>query len=549
MKHLEIRQKLILLVAFALAMLLALGGFAWYQAAKGHQSLLDAQGRHRQILQVVDRARSAQVHFKMQVQEWKDLLLRGKDQEAYEKYLKGFGAQGKQVVEHLGELKKAASELGIADELKLDEVLSTFAKLEPAYLDALKQYDRGASDPASVVDKAVKGIDRAPTASIEVIVNKVDDIAKGLAEKETAEANARYAETKLGITLFAIGAFAITGMLALIILRSIRVPLSLLEKTMLNIAATNDLALRASVGNRDEIGRMAEAFNGMVQKLQLIVRQVSAANMEVNGAAGQLSETATTLRESSDQQSESISASAASIEQLTVSITTVSDTADEVHRLSSESVGKTAEGNIKVGALTNEIHAIQEIVNQISGAVEEFVRSTSAITDMTQEVREIADKTNLLALNAAIEAARAGDQGRGFAVVADEVRKLAEKSSATAGEIDGMARSIIAQSEDVRNAIRNGTKAIQASTGLAVEVQGTIEQARESVEHAERGIDEIAHSVREQKLASTEIAQNMEHIANAAERSSSAAKGMSGAATALKQSAGELNLAIAGFHV
>ena len=331
--------------------------------------------------------------------------------------------------------------------------------------------------------------------------------------------------------------------------RAINLPLRNLEHTMLKISETNDLTLRADASGKDEFGNMARAFNGMVARLQDLVRQVASATHAVNDSASSLVTSAANLRTSAANQSEAVGANAAATEQLTVSIATVSDTAGDVRDKSRQSIANTNEGNRKVGELVDEIAAIQNSVNQIAAAVEEFVKSTGAITGMTKEVREIADQTNLLALNAAIEAARAGEQGRGFAVVADEVRKLAEKSGGSAGEIDAVAQTIISQSEAVRAAIDVGLKAIDTSSRLAVDVEEKINRARTSVEDSGAGIDEIASAVDEQKIASTEIAQNMERIADGAEEAAETAQAMNESATQLNNAAGELKTAISGFRV
>jgi len=548
MNNLSIRTKLALLAICAVAALLLVGGFSVYQASRLNTQLNNALTKYGQLLAAVDEARSAQVSFKIQVQEWKNILLRGKDPESFNKYVSGFEKENKAVTATLLKLKETAQALGVVDRLNVDAVLAEFGKLAPAYLEALKAYDRNQPDPAAVVDKLVKGIDRAPTERIDKLVDGILKVAEEIAAGEVAAAQATYSAVLLGLGLFLAGAIAILGFLAWLIIRSITGPVALLERTMATIAATNDLTHRAAIDQKDEIGKMAGAFNSMIVKMHALVGQVAASVHTVNGTSAEVARTAEILNTTADEQSRSVASNAAAIEELTVAIATVADTADDVRQKSSESVANSQEGHRKVEELVEEIRRIGTTVGEIARTVEEFVSSTSAITGMTQEVRDIADQTNLLALNAAIEAARAGEQGRGFAVVADEVRKLAEKSASSAAEIDGVARSIIVQTDQVRSAVNGGLRSVEVSSGLAGAVEKTLQLARDSVEQAGKGVDEIAWSVNEQKTASTEIAKNMERISQSAEETSESARYMSDSAGQLRNASDTLATAIADFR-
>lgn len=549
MKSFDIRAKLLGLAAIAVFTLLLVGGFSIWQAGRLNAQIENVINLHHKLLGAVDGARSAQVSFKIQVQEWKNILLRGKDAASFDKHLAGFDKEEKDVLGRLSKLKSLIDELGMADRVRVNETIAEFQKLGPAYREALKSYDRSQPNPAAAVDSLVKGIDRAPTQMIDAIAGEVQKIAEETAAREMAAAKATYNAVLLWLAIFLVGAVIALSLLAWLLINDITQPIARLEQVMSRIAGSSDLTHRADVDRKDEIGSMAEAFNVMVAKMQMLVGQVAASARSVNSAANDMATIAEILHASADEQSQSVASNAASIEQLTVSIATVADTADDVRKQSGESVANTSEGNRKVAELVAEIHGIESTVSDIAKAVEEFVRSTSAITGMTQEVREIADQTNLLALNAAIEAARAGEQGRGFAVVADEVRKLAEKSGSSASEIDGVAKSIMQQTSRVRNAIEAGLASIEVSSGLASTVEMTLQQERTAVEHSNKGVDEIAWSVKEQKTASTDIAQNMERIAQAAEEASAAAGKMNASASDLRSSATDLNSAIAGFRV
>jgi len=549
MKNVSIRLKLLWLAGVAMAILLGVGAFAGLQARQLNQQLVDAVERQQKLLDAVNTARAAQVDFKIQVQEWKNILLRGKEQAEFDKHLAGFNSQEKKVRERLEQLDGLARQLGVAERLGVQDTLQVFGALGPAYREALASYDRSHADPATVVDKRVRGIDREPTRKVDGLVAEIQKIAGESSQEELAAARQTYARVTGWLWAAMAAALVLLAALSWYLIRAITGPVALLDQTIGRIAETGDLTHRVPIEQEDEIGHMASAFNGMMGRMQELVGQVASSAASVNATTDALVQTSSSLSGTAQHQSESVTSNAAAIEQLTVAIATVADVAGDVHGQAMESVAATAAGNQQLTRLVAEIQRIEASVGDIARVVEEFVHSTSAITHLTQEVRDIADQTNLLALNAAIEAARAGEQGRGFAVVADEVRKLAEKSGKSASEIAQVAASIVDQTGEVRQAVDTGLGAIQASTGLAGEVQETLDQARSKVEQSSRGVDEIVVSVREQRGASTEIAQNMERISASAEETSDAAGTMNVSAQELRQAASLLSGAIAGFRV
>ena len=145
--------------------------------------------------------------------------------------------------------------------------------------------------------------------------------------------------------------------------------------------------------------------------------------------------------------------------------------------------------------------------------VEGLDKRSKEIDAIAITINEIAEQTNLLALNAAIEAARAGEQGRGFAVVADEVRKLAERTSQATRDIFGVTKAVqddihtaSGRMSSVRGLVTAGvdqTERAAASLGAIVaSTDATLLQ-----------ISDVTTAMAEQRLASENIANNVETIA------------------------------------
>ncbi len=339
------------------------------------------------------------------------------------------------------------------------------------------------------------------------------------------------------------------SLLGLSTIRGIRRSVDELRNVMVKMSADGGLNSRVRVYGNDEIGEAARAFNGLIDGFAAIIRQVSVSANTVSNTAGNLSSASAQIAHGSQAQTEAAASTAAAVEEITVSINSVANNTDDVRKLSEKSLQQTRLGNQNVTAMLGEIELVQEAVQLIAGSVKEFVDSTRAIAGMTQQVKELADQTNLLALNAAIEAARAGEQGRGFAVVADEVRKLAEKSAQSANEIDQVTNSLNQKSTHVEATVQSGLRSLLSTQEQVGRVSEVLTEAGVLVEQSSHGVSDIASSVNEQSLASTEIARNVEKIAQMSEENHAAVASNSLEIVRLEQLARELQEAVSKFKV
>ena len=359
------------------------------------------------------------------------------------------------------------------------------------------------------------------------------------------------AHTALIISLvIGVVALLVGIIVVMLVAESVKRSLDMVALSMAKLATgEGDLTQRMMVQSSDEVGRMAEAFNRFMTQLQDIVRQMRNNGDELSSSAAELSSTAVQVSDASHNQNDAASSTAAAVEEMTVSIASIADAAAAMRKLSNASLDHTQNGNARLSELIGEIGDVESAVAEISKSVSVFMKSTEQITHMTLQVKEIADQTNLLALNAAIEAARAGEQGRGFAVVADEVRKLAEKSAKSAGDIDAVTQTLGQQSAEVEKSIERSRQALQKSQDYMENVAVALGEATSSVGQANQSVDEISSSIQEQKMASTDIAQNIERIAIMSEENNIAIAETSRAASDLELLAAKMQSLVSRFKV
>jgi len=417
----KLRHKLPLCFA-AVALLVACAGLFGMRELNNSISTYDgAVVSYRQAHQV----EVMQSTFKTQVQEWKNTLLRGKDEKQRAKYWQAFQEAERKVDAQVAGLLGALAP-GKGRDL-LEKFRQAHAQMGQDYRQGYARFEAAAFD-AATGDGAVKGKDRAAS---ELLVQASGAITDETEHNVAAATAGSQRATLLSLIAMVLGAAAaiVAGIL---VSRSIVGPLGRAVDVAKTVAA-GDLRAHIEVTSSDETGQLLAALRDMNTNLKRIVTQVRGGAETIAVASSEIAQGNLDLSSRTEQQAGALEETASSMEELTA---TVKQNADNA-RQASELAVSACDVAIKGG----------DIVERAVGTMAAISASSKEIVDIIGVIDGIAFQTNILALNAAVEAARAGEQGRGFAVVASEVRSLAQRSASAAKEIKTLIGGSVARVE------------------------------------------------------------------------------------------------------
>ena len=137
--------------------------------------------RVNMLTDATDLAREAQVHFKIQVQAWKNLLLRGQNTRELAKYRDDMLAEAAQVQEALRQLGVQTTLLKLDHETaSVGKIASDHQRVLAAYQKELQGIQPDTVQNALKLDRAVRGIDRPLNDAIDQLAGRF----KGLAHSQ-----------------------------------------------------------------------------------------------------------------------------------------------------------------------------------------------------------------------------------------------------------------------------------------------------------------------------------------------------------------------------
>jgi methyl-accepting chemotaxis protein len=500
-KSLKLQILALLSGSLVLVLLIALACFQFLSSnVQAYRGLLEGPLRASQL---VDQAN---LQFKIQVQEWKNVLLRGKQPADRDTFWGQFEDQERLVQDALGSLS-AIKGLDSTTKSQVDKLRDEHRALGVAYRKGRDAFVAANGDPVAG-DQAVKGVDRAASEQMSELVNSL----RTQSDQQSAGISSNADQTILLGTVVMLASALLVGLLTLwMVNRNIVGPISMLIEYVAQLSQGR-FSDRVNVTRQDELGRLAIAANLLRDFLADTFTRLKRSTTDLDSAGGELKAIAALMAQGSHEQFERT-------DQVATAMTEMSATAQEVARHAAQAAhaADEADRSSQVGGkvMSATITSITRMRTEISNTAEVIRRLESdsgRIGKVLEVIHGIAEQTNLLALNAAIEAARAGDAGRGFAVVADEVRTLAQRTAASTAEINQIISSVQTGALDAAQAIESGQARSQESVDQVTLAGSSLQRITTAVEAIRDMNRQIATAAEEQTSVAEDISRNLTEI-------------------------------------
>lgn len=454
-----------------------------------------------QASQLIDEAN---LQFKVQVQEWKNVLLRGKQPAELDKYWQQFLAREQQVQ---GILDQLISSSDATLKARAEQLKQSHRQLGQAYAQGRQAFLAAGADPA-VGDQAVKGVDRATSEQMSELVSQLRSDVEVRAQAINASAQRT---VWLGL-LVMFGSALVVGMCSLwLINRSLIEPIRALIEYVAQLSQGRFEA-RVASDRQDELGRLAVAANTLRDFLAETIARLQNNAGELEAASGDLRSIAGSMALGTDDQFQRTDQVATAMHEMSATAQEVARHAAQAARAADDADHSAQAGEQVMQATIDTIAAVNQEIAGTAAVIRHLETDSARIGKVLEVIRAIAEQTNLLALNAAIEAARAGEAGRGFAVVADEVRSLAQRTAASIAEINQIIGA-------VQNGALEAVKAIESGQQRSEEGAEQVQRAGQMLQRITQAVEairdmnrQIATAAEEQTSVAEDISRNLVEI-------------------------------------
>jgi hypothetical protein len=192
----QLRRSLVRLGGLLMLALLCVTLLSLFSVWSLDRSYARSDQRLTAYWEAVEQGRQSQIHFKGQVQAWKNLLLRGADPERRAAYLAELERNEARVVAALDRGERMLREMGFtASPVQVQALRAEHRRVGDGYREALgleiERLRDGPWDPIRI-DARVQGIDRAFSRDLDALIDRAARQLDTMLAEHSAAARARY---------------------------------------------------------------------------------------------------------------------------------------------------------------------------------------------------------------------------------------------------------------------------------------------------------------------------------------------------------------------
>ncbi len=514
-REVGIGTKLYSLIIFVVIFIVGMCTFSWYTVSKFNNSTKERLEVSKSYTVLVDEARDAQVEFKIQVQEWKNVLLRGNSKDNFDKYYNQFIQSNTNVQDKLLKLKDSMKNNSL-DTASVDTLMFNHKELFDKYSTAIKSYDINNSESYKTVDELVSGLDRQTTSDMDSLVESIESKSTEAAEMmiKTSE-NDKNTFTKYLVILVGLGLVA-TIVFTIIIMSTYKGIKMFINqfKSLMEQAEKGDLTIKGEIHKKDELGEVTSKFNEFITSIRNLISETKEATEtvalssneimkttdEISNTSQEVANTVSDLAESTSKQIEFAEQSNEKVKVVVEGLKKITTNSIYINKLTNTAIETVNSGASTIKEQIKIMDNTKDSSKKVSEVIWNLSTKSNEIGEVVEFINGITEQINLLSLNAAIEAARAGEAGRGFTVVANEVKKLAELSQESTLKISKLITEI---QSDIKKSVEEVSNTNKSIDKQAVALKNT----DDSLKKIETSVFEVTQKIKE-VTAETEAINN-----------------------------------------
>lgn len=341
-----------------------------------------------------------------------------------------------------------------------------------------------------------------------------------------AEVDAKVKDNANYVGKILAGLFAFALLVVVLGLRFVAVnKLKKFHKSMEYIARELDLTKTLSEkGSTDEISKMANAFDHMMDTIRTSLSQVKmSADQIVKGTEEISLRTKETIDDIFEQKEETSNV-ASTLGKMTESSLNVAENTQQSQQFTNNVEAEVSDGAEKAFSAREKINNLYKQIERVALIAEKLEQETVQISSTVKIIDDITLKTKLLSFNASIEAARAGEHGESFSVVASEIGDLANQTKQSNLEIEKGTVQLKTLMEEAVAVIRE-TKILAEEGKNEVNVSyDSFKNVSSEMTKLKEVMSSIAFSTQEQSESTREVEKNINSIMELSTKTSAASE-------------------------